>query len=322
MSESGALEDLGVITKQQAEHQLITTSFELEQLDTYLFRSKSLEIPARARGVFGGQVIAQALTAATKCVDNRYSAHSLNCYFLRSAKASVPILYYVENLYEGRTYTTRSVKAVQNGQVIFIMTSSFQRPELDQPEYAKPLSSKVLPPEQCPAEEDLIREAIVKAEAADKSELREYLKEALADRLRSPIDIRNAGMVADGDMKTHMFWMRARGIPKMDAPFQKCILAYISDHKFIGTVARTYGQGDGGAPRVRIGMMSTLDHSLWFYDHDFDCSQWLLFAMESPRGGMGRGIVHGRFYTQQGKLIAVATQEGVARATQPPPSKL
>lgn len=172
----------------QVESRNISTAVEVEKLDTNLFRSKSLWIPFRARGVFGGQVISQALVSATGCVDAAYGLHvsirptfvrALNsaiipnslcmyvarasyalthnivlkcyrqCYFLLSASPAIPILYHVDRVRDGRTYTTRAVRAVQNGRIVFVMLCSFQKPELDQPSYQWAMPLNVPKPEDC-----------------------------------------------------------------------------------------------------------------------------------------------------------------------------
>ncbi|KAJ3011988.1 hypothetical protein NUW54_g2003 [Trametes sanguinea] len=109
-------------------HEQISSALEVEQLDVNLYRSKTLYLPPRARGVFGGQVISQALVAANNCVDPAFSLHSLHCYFLLSASAAVPILYNVDRVRDGRSYVTRSVRAVQRGRTIFLMLCSFPTP--------------------------------------------------------------------------------------------------------------------------------------------------------------------------------------------------
>ncbi|KAJ1310355.1 hypothetical protein OPQ81_007093 [Rhizoctonia solani] len=303
------------------EHELISTSLELEQLDARLFRSKSLWTPARARGVFGGQVISQALVAATRSVEDGLSVHSLHCYFLMSADASIPIIYYVEPIRDGRTYCTRSVKAAQNGKWIFMLTCSFQRPEHGQPSHQWPMPRHVPVPKSCPYQEDVFKKYSEKPDIS--KDVRDMWLQYFEERKRSPIAVKPAGSITTTDgLVQSMFWMRARSVPtKFHASFQKCVLAYISDLNFIGNAARSVGLHSGAAPPNRLGMISSLDHTIWYYDNDFDCTDWLLFVTVSPRTGMGRGVVQGRVYTQQGKLIAVVAQEGVVRADLGEPSK-
>jgi acyl-CoA thioesterase II len=299
----------------QAEHTHISTALEVETLDVTLFRSKTLWLPNRARGVFGGQVISQAIVSATKCVDKSYGLHSLHCYFLLSGSPAVPIIYYVERLREGRSYTTRLVKAVQNGKVIFVLMCSFHKPEPYQPSHAWPMPPNVPSPEECELQE------IIWAREAIRQDLDERTKRVyqmfIEERTKSPIAWKPAKLhdvAADGTI-TYMFWMSARNLgAKYGVPFQKCIVAYLSDMNFIGVAARTLGLKRFGHGPGSISMTSSLDHSMYFYDDNFDCGEWLLYVVTSPRTASGRGVVQGRLYTRSGSLIAIISQEGVIRA--------
>ncbi|KAJ7597622.1 HotDog domain-containing protein [Mycena floridula] len=286
---------------------LISTALDVEKLETHLFRSKALWVPVRARGVFGGQVISQALVSATNCVDPQFGLHAtclealadaLQCYFLSSASPATPVVYYVEKLRQGKSYVSCSVKAVQNGAIIFILMCSFQKPEPWQPscQWKMPI---VPSPEDCELEEDVYRRTIQQAE---HPEVKRYLEEYIEERIRSPIAVKVAKLhhVTKEGTERFMYWMKARNIIAYDAPFQKCILSYLSDLYLKGPKA--------------VGMTSTIDHAIWFYNDTFDCSNWLLYEMECSRAGSGRGIVHGRLYTVDGTLVAVTQQEGVVRA--------
>ncbi|KAG8683921.1 hypothetical protein FRC09_015725 [Ceratobasidium sp. 395] len=168
-------------------------------------------------------------------------------------------------------------------------------------------------PDDCPFQEDVFLKQAEKPGISEDTRL--MFLQYVQERKRSPIAIKPVSSVTTTDgLVQSMFWMRAKNVPKFDASFQKCILAYLSDLNFIGTAARTLKLHSGAEHPHRLGMISSLDHSIWFYDHDFDCGDWLLYVMVSPRTGLGRGVVHGRLYTQQGNLIAVLTQEGVVRA--------
>ncbi|KZT53267.1 Thioesterase/thiol ester dehydrase-isomerase [Calocera cornea HHB12733] len=302
--------------KDSAEHELITASLDLERLEKNLFRSKSLWIPSRARGVFGGQVISQALLAATNCVETAYSVHSLHCYFLYSADASVPIVYNVETLRQGRSYTACTVKAVQKGNCIFAMTCSFHRPEPHQPTHQWPMPTDLPHPDDCPLQEEVYEQGARTLNVSDEE--RERMLLYAHDRRHSPIAVklakRPATKEAYDEPGTTMYWLRARGVGHLEPSFHKCIVAYLSDLAFIGVSAKAVNLSNFGKPPNRLAMMSSLDHSIWFYDHNIECGDWLLHVMESPVAGSGRGLVHGRLYTQEGKLVAVTTQEGVVRA--------
>ncbi|KAF9056639.1 HotDog domain-containing protein [Panaeolus papilionaceus] len=248
----------------QAEHEQISTSLDVEQIEVNLFRSKSLWLPMRARGVFGGQVISQALVSATNCIDPSLALHSLHCYFLLSASSTTPIIYHVERLRDGKSYATRSVKAVQNGRIVFIMLCSFQKPEPWQPSHQWTMPD-VQPPEQCEDEENSYMRVINNPQASP--ELRRLFQDRLVERTRSPIAIKLAKahhITKDGIVR-YMYWMKARDIPKYEAHFQKCILAYESDLHFIITASRIMGLKRGGSGPDSLSMTSTLDHSIWFY---------------------------------------------------------
>ncbi|CAA7258809.1 unnamed protein product [Cyclocybe aegerita] len=298
----------------QVEHEHISTSLEVEQIEMNLFRSKSLWLPLRARGVFGGQVISQALVSATSCVRSEFALHSLHCYFLTSASPSTPIVYSVERLREGKSYVTRSVKAVQNGRIIFIMLCSFQKPEPWQPTHQWSMPD-VPAPEQCEDEEAVYMRII--QDPKSHPALVQFFQDQLTERARSPIAIKSAKAHQEaegGRIVRYSYWMKARDIPEYEAPFQKCILSYASDMHFIGTASRIMGLRRGGKGAESLSMLSTLDHSIWFYNNDFHAGDWLLYEIDCPRAASGRAIVHGRMYTRDGKLVAVTSQEGVVRA--------
>ncbi|KAJ7655136.1 thioesterase-like superfamily-domain-containing protein [Mycena polygramma] len=294
-------------------HEQVATALEVERLDVDLFRSKTLWLPTRARGVFGGQVISQALVSATNSVDPLYGLHSLHCYFLSSASASTPIIYFVERLRDGRSYLTRAVKALQNGRVIFMMMCSFQKPEPWQPERAWRMPV-VPPPDQCRLEEE--RYAALSREEGLHPKIQQIYRDFIGERQRSPIAIK---MAVEKDMSIPgmtrvMYWMQARDIPEYEAPFQKCILGYISDLNLLTAASTALGLQRFGKGPNATSMTSTIDHSICFYNDTFDCGDWLLYVMASPAAGSGRGIVYGQLYTHTGKLIATTTQEGVVRA--------
>ncbi|EAU93444.2 thioesterase II [Coprinopsis cinerea okayama7 len=283
----------------QVEHEQISTSLEVEKIDVNLFRSKSLWLPLRARGVFGG------------------------------ASPATPIIYSVERIRDGKSYVTRSVKAIQNGQIIFMMLCSFQKPEALQPNHQWPMP-QAPPPEECEYQEEKYRRLIAQNGDGMSPKVKELYEAIAYERSRSPVAIKVAlehDVSADGIVR-YMYWMRARSIPKYDAPFQKCILGYASDLQFIGTASRVVGLRRGAKEgQNRLGMMSTLDHTLWFYNNDFDFGDWVLYVahdvvqIDCPAVGSGRAVVTGRIYTRDGKLIAVAAQEGVMRADVRPPKQ-
>ncbi|KAI0702466.1 thioesterase-like superfamily-domain-containing protein [Cytidiella melzeri] len=300
----------------------VAHTLEVEQLDSNLFRSlaKHLFLPFRSRGIFGGQVISQALVSATNTVDPAYALHSMHCYFLLSATPA-PILYHVDRVRNGRSYCTRAVRAYQSGQMVFIIICSFQIPETWQPS-KKPTPPNGVPrPDQCAfAWEDALKRA---DEPGCHSKKRAYLIEWAQERQQSFVLIKNAGwrIESNGD-KVWMYWFKVEGMPACNSAYQKCILGYISDYQFIGVAGKTMGLESTSPPGpTRLGLMSSLDHSIFFYNNDFDCGQWMLYMIHSPSIGSGRGVVFGRMYTESGDLIALMTQEGVTRADIRDPSK-
>ncbi|KAH0590381.1 hypothetical protein H2248_000536 [Termitomyces sp. 'cryptogamus'] len=189
---------------------------------------------------------------------------------------------------------------------------SFQKPEPWQPSHQWPMPH-VPGPGDCEDEEVRL---LIMAESTTTSREKKLYQDALKERAKSPVAIKRAKehhVAADGTV-VYMHWIQARNIPKYEAPFQKCILSYISDLNFISTVPKILGLKRFGKGPNGISMTSSIDHSIYFYNDDFDCGDWLLYVVSSPRSGSGRGVVHGRMYSQNGSLVAVTSQEGVVRA--------
>ncbi|KAJ7071303.1 thioesterase-like superfamily-domain-containing protein [Mycena amicta] len=298
-------------------HEQIATALAVERFEVDLFRSQTpLWLPRGARGVFGGQVISQALVAATHTVDPAFGLHALHCYFLLSASASTPIVYFVERLRDGRSYLTRAVKALQNGKCVFMIMCSYQKPEPWQPVGQWSMPPHVPPPEACQLEED--RYGVLLQNADLHPKIKEIYQNFIADRARSPIAVKLAlekdQLPGAPGMTRYMYWLQARDIPAYEPHFQKCILSYMSDLYLLGAASRTLGLERFSKGPNAVSMTSTIDHSICFYDDTFDCGDWLLYVMASPRAASGRAIVYGQIYTRTGTLVAVTTQEGVVRA--------
>nr|GAT49737.1 acyl-coenzyme A thioesterase 8 [Mycena chlorophos] len=277
-------------------HEQITTALDVERFELDLFRSKTLWLPNRARGVFGGQVISQALVAATQTVDPAFGLHPFT------------------RLRDGRSYVTRAVKALQSGRTIFFMTCSYQKPEPWQPVGQWPMPQNVPAPSACVLEEDNYEK--LAQEPGLHPKIKAIYRDFATERTRSPIAVKVAlenDSLAGGATR-HMYWLKARDIPKYEPHYQKCILAYMSDLYLLGAARRTLGLKRFGKGPQAVSMTSTIDHTIAFYDDAFDCGDWLLYVMVSPRAASGRAIVYGQIYTQGGSLVAVTTQEGVVRA--------
>lgn len=299
----------------QAEPSDISVALDVEQLDLNLYRSRNLFVPYEARGVFGGQVISQALVAATNCVKPQFLLHSLHAYFLLSASASVPLLYYVDRLREGRSYATRSVRAMQGGRTVFVMLCSFQIPEIWQPSRHWPMPQSPRP-EDCESEVECIQRLQRRPNLSEEERAR--LLGYANSREESPVCIKYAGVTTNESegRSTYMYWMKAKTEKLYPAAFQKCILAYISDLHLLAAATNTSGMKrspSSPGPKA-LSMVSSLDHSLSFYSNDFDCGDWLLYVMTSPAAGLGRAVASGLLYSANGTLLATVNQEGVLRA--------
>jgi acyl-CoA thioesterase II len=174
-------------------------------------------------------------------------------------------------------------------------------------------------PEECDLDEITLARRAAKEGVNER--VRNIFEVMIEERAKSPIAIKTAkshDVAADGTI-TYMYWMGARNLgSKYETPFQKCIIAYLSDFYFIGVGSHTLGLKLYSKGPDALAMSSTLDHSIYFYDDNFDCGDWLLYVMTSPRTASGRGVVQGRLYTRSGSLVAVTSQEGVIRADRQP----
>lgn len=270
----------------------------LERIEENLYRGQSQDLGWGT--VYGGQVVGQALFAAMHTVPKDRPVHSLHAYFLRPGDVSAPIVYDVDRSRDGGSFTTRRVKAIQHGHPIFDMSASFQKVEpgfehqVDMP--------KVPPPEEVPTDQERL--------APFAAKLPEFLRgRALAQR---PIEIRTVGE-ADVFMNgkhepTRYVWLKAVHPVGDDPALHQALLAYASDFSFITTALKPHG-----VTWLTPGMQVTsIDHAVWFHA-PFRADQWLLHVMESPRTSGARGLVHGRIYTRDGKLVASTAQEGLTR---------
>jgi acyl-CoA thioesterase II len=271
---------------------------DLERIELDIFRGRSPENEWRQR-VFGGQVAGQALVAAGRTVPEDRPVHSLHAYFIRPGDPSVPLIYLVDRVRDGRSFTTRRVSAVQHGKTIFTLSASFHHPEegvLHQREMPK-----VPPPESVPPVAERMQELFGDAAA-------EY-------RWDNPIDIRHLGplsfeAVSDPSLRvTHsMAWVRADGELPDDPLLHVCLLTYASDMTLLDSVL--LANGLSWADGKTVG--SSLDHAMWFH-RPFRADQWLLYAQESPVAAGARGLARGELFTNHGELVVSVVQEGLIR---------
>src|SRR5438874_1219557 len=268
---------------------------DLEQLEVNLFRGRSPQVVWQR--VFGGQVIGQALVAACRTVDVAgRPPHSLHAYFLLPGDPKVPIIYEVDRIRDGKSFTTRRVKAVQHGEAIFNLSASFHVAETG-------LDHQIPMPE-APDPETLPR--------ADE------LEPPAPGRLwsRQPIDIRYAGGPPwDQPLSPtgrQLVWIRADGTLPDDPVLHTCVVAYASDYTLLGTSLLPHGRSYF---RDDI-MMASLDHAMWFH-RPFRADEWLLYSQASPSASGGRGLAMGAIFRRDGVHAVSVVQEGLIRPVDP-----
>ncbi|MBT2387894.1 acyl-CoA thioesterase II [Streptomyces sp. ISL-1] len=274
---------------------------DLERIEQDIFRglSRSAVVPR----VFGGQVAAQALVAAGRTVPEDRTAHSLHAYFLRMGDPGAPIVYTVDRIRDGRSFTTRRVVAVQHGQPIFHLSASFQTyeeglehqaemPSAPDPE-TLPTAAEILPRDLDPE----VAQRLLEARAAVDLRYAEAPPWSTAGQPREP---------------RSQVWFRTNG--KLDGAIDEpllhvCLATYVSDMTLLDSVLLAHGRG-GWAVGDVVG--ASLDHAMWFH-RPFRADEWLLYDQESPSASGGRGLGQARIYTQDGRLAITVIQEGVVR---------
>lgn len=277
----------------------LVTMLALEPLEENLFRGQSQD-PGWGT-VFGGHVLGQALSAAVQTVPQERYPHSLHAYFLRPGDVSRPIVYNVDRIRDGSSFTTRRVVAIQHGQAIFNLAASFQR---DEPGFEhQDEMPEAPPPESLPTEQERI--------AARAKQLPSPLRErALAKRpfeLR-PVEDSPDPHAPEARPPRRMMWLRADGSLPDDPALHRYLLAYVSDYSFIGTALLPHG-----VSWLTRGMqVASLDHGMWFHQ-PFRVDEWLLHVMDSPAAHGARGLVRGSIFTRDGRLVASTVQEGLIR---------
>ena len=271
---------------------------DVETIDTDLYRGARQ--PGGVGRVFGGQVIAQALQAAQRSIDDGKVAHSLHAYFMRAGNEDYPIIYRVVRDFDGRSFANRRVIAMQQGKPILNMIASFQSPE-------EGLSHQ-FPMPDVPAPQALKSEG----------ELREEIQEHVPEKLRRfflrarPIEIRPVSPrewfnPAPREPVQHSWFRVVAPLPD-DPALHRAMLAYASDMTLLGTCMLPHGVTwmDGSV------QTASLDHALWLHE-PFRADEWLLYTCDSPWSGHGRGHNRGRIYTADGRLVASSAQEGLIR---------
>ena len=270
---------------------------ELERIEDNIFRGESRDIGGDR--VFGGQVLGQALSAASYTAGAR-TVHSLHAYFLLAGDVNAPIVYEVDIARDGKSFSTRRVVAIQHGRPIFNMAASFQVPEQGL-EHAAAMPN-VPGPEGLADVRELSREIFEKT--PDK--VRRFLthERPFEFRLVEPMQV-EPPVVAEP--RRHL-WIKTVGPLPDSADLHRNVLAYVSDYQLLATAMRPHGI-DYTAGNLQL---ATLDHAMWFH-RPFRVDEWLLYSMESPSASGGRGLGLGRIFTRDGRLVASTAQEGVVR---------
>ncbi|HYJ80018.1 MAG TPA: acyl-CoA thioesterase II [Longimicrobiaceae bacterium] len=280
---------------------LLLELLDLERLELNLFRGFNRDIGSGR--VFGGQVLAQALVAAGRTVEGR-TAHSLHGYFMLPGDLETPVVYQVDRIRDGRSFTTRRVLALQQGREIFTMTCSFHVAE-EGIEHGAPMP-QVPQPEELPRELDLVR----------------AMADLIPERLRGvytqdrPIDFRPVDPVnpfaPDRRPPLKYLWFRAEGSMPDDPILHQAVLAYASDYGLLGTALYPHGLSF----MQRGVQAASLDHAVWLH-RPFRVDDWLLYAIDSPAAAGARGFTRGSLFTRDGALVASTAQEGLLRPPRP-----
>lgn len=273
---------------------------DLETLEVNLFRGRSPQVGWQR--VFGGQVIGQALVAACRTVDGIEDRppHSLHGYFLLGGDPAVPIIYEVDRIRDGRSFTTRRVVAIQHGRAIFSMSASFQVQEPGFDHQAD--MPKVPAPEDLPGDAE-IRDRVL---PMMPDPIRRYFERERLIELR-PVEFERYLGKKLPDGRFHI-WMRTTGTLPATPAIHRCALAYASDLSLLDAALVPHGR----TVFEKTIMAASLDHALWFH-RPFKADEWLLYAQDTPSAGGARGFARGLIFTRNGTLVASVAQEGLVR---------
>lgn len=270
---------------------------ELESIEKNIFRGQSRDIGTPQ--VFGGQVLGQALAAASRTVEGR-EVHSLHAYFLKRGDVQAPIIYEVDRARDGGSFSSRRVVAIQHGEQIFNMAASFQAAE-------QGLEHQVAMP-QVPGPHELQDLETLAREFAGElpPRMQRFLSWGRPIHVR-PVDPRQF-LLRGTRAPVKQLWMKTAEPMPPASLLHPALLAYISDYELIGTVTLPHG-----LHATREGLqMASLDHAMWFH-RQVRVDEWLLFALDSPAAAGGRGLARGHVFTEDGQLVATLAQEGLIR---------
>ncbi|MDO5077985.1 acyl-CoA thioesterase II [Corynebacterium sp.] len=270
----------------------IETILSLEQIDQDIFRGATVETALQR--TFGGQVAAQTLVAATRTVDEAYDVHSLHGYFVAPGRSEKPTVFLVDRIRDGRSFCARQVKAVQDGHPIFIMQASFHR-RGDEGVTHSDVMREVPAPESIVMDMDAMRYTTRKLlEEWSEWDIRVVPTEQFQHNPYTP--------------SQQVVWFRSKAKLPDDDTFHVCTLAYMSDMTLLQSALVPH-------PDAQV-QEASLDHAMWFL-RPFRADEWLLYDQVSPSAANGRALTHGRIFDRTGNLVAVVTQEGLARTLKP-----
>ena len=274
---------------------------DLEQIEVNIFRGRSPE--ERVQRVFGGQVAGQALVAAGRTVPPDRGVHSLHAYFIRPGDPNVPLVYTVDRVRDGRSFTTRRVSAIQHGEVIFTLSASFQVSE-EGVSHQAPMPD-VPPPEELPTFHERM-EALFGPDGND------FFR-------RRPVDLRHVTPLTWEAARDPALtgpesrvWLRIAGELPDDPLLHVCLMTYASDMTLLDTVLLEHGLA-WGDNRTKG---ASLDHAMWFH-RPFRADEWLLYAQDTPNASGARGLARGQVFTRTGELVVSVVQEGLIRVVDP-----
>jgi acyl-CoA thioesterase-2 len=280
----------------------LLTLLDLERIEDNVFVGRSPSEPVQR--VFGGQVLAQALVAATRTVDPARLCHSFHAYFLRPGDPAIPILYEVDRSRDGGSFTARRVVAIQHGVPIFTLASSFQRVEQG---FEHQSQMPVVPAPET-LEDD--QQMLLKDPGLPPA-MRAWVERERPFETRSVI---GRGQFSNGRMGDRAarapldhIWLRTRGAVADDPVLHRALLAFVSDISLLDTALLPHGKSIFSDVQV-----ASLDHAMWFH-RPFRADDWLLYVQDSPSASGGRGFNRGAIYTREGVLVASVAQEGLIR---------
>lgn len=278
---------------------------DLERIDRDLYRGTS---PDDGRPqVFGGLVAAQSLVAAVRTTDGTRPVHSLHAYFLRPGNPTLPIIYDVDRIRDGRSFTTRRVVAIQDGEAIFNMSASFQQNE-EGHEHQRPMP-RVPDPEDLPNNRER-RQALAQTTSHPFFEFMDNLEQPIEHRDPDPLNL------LDPEPKPgpNQVWFRSCDPLPDDPLLHQCVLTYASDFSLLESSLRQHGL-TWLNPQMKV---ASLDHAAWFH-RPFRADEWLLYDLDSPSATGARGLNFGHVYRRDGTLVASFAQEGLMRVRKPRP---